>query len=56
MGQSSYTLMQMIMGVFISFLTGLIALKFLTYFINKGKFYYFAFYCWFVGFLFYVYF
>jgi len=47
----SYGWLPILSGSLISFITGLIALKFLINIVNRGKLYYFAFYCWIVGIL-----
>ncbi len=38
-----------ILGIVVSFIVGLYALKVLLYFVRQGDLYYFSFYCWFVG-------
>ena len=45
----SYGWLPILSGLLISFITGFIALKFLINIVNRGKLYYFAFYCWIVG-------
>ncbi len=45
----SVSLFPILIGMLVSFISGFIALKFLVNLVNRGKLFYFAFYCWIVG-------